>query len=805
MIWPDLKHSLRSLLRSPGLALTTVVTIAIAVGMATSVFSVVDAVLLRPLPYRDAGRLATISTAERTDKHGPVSFDDFQDWMRNSRTFESGALYSAFYKPILTGVGNAELLSTYVVSHDYFTVMGVQPRLGRFFRVEEDRDGPDDVVVLSFDTWRAKFHSDEHVVGRTIMLNARPQTIVGVAGPDLHPLPAALAPDPPQIYRALGESYGPGSRDGRHLRTLVRLRPGVSVEQAQAELDVRCRHMQKEHDADKHLAAILRSLRQDVSRNSKSALLALQGAVLMLLLIACANIANLLLAKSSSRRRELAIRAALGAGTARLARMLMTESLVLGLAGGFCGVLLAIWGIAGMEAIAARVLPEAESVSVNARVLAFSFVLSVGCSVVFGIAPVFRLREAGESALQSGSRLLGDHRNRLRQVLAAAQIALSLVLLVCTGLLGKSFLRLRSVDPGFNPTGILSASVSIPRPRYPTEAAVAQFFHRVLNRLDARPEIAGATVASIVPMSGDYDRTGFEIAGQNFSARDREYPDRNIVSPGYFQTLRIPLRQGRSFTDGDDAQHPPVCIISESAARLWFPGESPLGKRIRAGAENGEFSKSPYREVVGVVGDVAQYRLDLPPTPQIYMPHAQFATRFLSFLVRTNGDPATLIGTLRDVVRGVDAEVPLYDVRPLEQIVANTVAARRFGLWLLIVFAGTALMLAGIGIYGVVSYSVARRTTEFGVRMALGARPVDILRTTMRDSLPMIIAGLTIGIALSLSASRLLASFLFGVSATDATAFALLPCLLAIIALAACYVPALRAARLDPVSALRVE
>jgi putative ABC transport system permease protein len=807
MLWQNFRISVRSLVRVPGFAATSILTVAAAVGMATSVFSVVNAVLVRPLPYKNAERLAVIWTSSANSSRGPVSFDDFEDWRRDSRTLESAALYTSYYKPILSGSGSAERLSALLVSHQYFAVMGVKPKLGRFFVAEEDREGRDDVVVLSYDLWRGKFQADPNVVGRSILLNSRPHTIVGVAGPDLLPLPPSMADEAAQIYRPVGQSFGPGSRDGRHLNTMVRLRPSVSIEQAQAELNVRCGQMARDHpDADAHLAARITGLRDDMTRSVRAPLLALQAAVLMLMLIACANVANLLLAKSSARRREMALRQALGAGIAQLTRMLLTESLALGVLGGLGGLVLAVWGTAGMTAIAARVLPDAGSISIDPRVFVFSLLLSLASSMLFGIAPIFWLRSVHiDDALKNGSRIAGDHRNGLRQGLAAVQIALALVLLVVTGLLGKSLLRLRNVNPGFDPQSVMTATVSLPDARYRDDAAVVQFFDRVLANLRVVPGVSEAAMVSVVPMSGDFDRTGFVIQGKQFGADEEDSPDRYIVSPAYFRALRIPLRQGRLFNAADDSNHSPACLISETAARLWFPGQSPLGQKIRAGSASGGFGNSPFREVVGVVGDIAQYGLGLPPTPQIYMPHTQFPVRSLTLMVRTKGEPGTVAAALRKVVFGVDPEQPLYDVKPLEEIVSNTIAARRLGVWLLAAFALSALALAAIGIYGVVSYSVARRTSEFGIRMALGARPADVARQAIGDCLWMVGAGLGAGLVASFATAKLIAGFLFGVSATDAGAFAILPLFLALVAVVACYLPARRAAKVDPMTALRFE
>jgi putative ABC transport system permease protein len=685
--------------------------------------------------------------------------------------------------------------------------MKAKPLLGRFFLPAEDRDGRDNVVVLSYGLWRARFDGNPRVVGSTIMLNARPHVVVGVAGPDLLPLPPSYAEQAPEIYRPVGESFGPGSRDGRHLQTLVRLRRGVSIDQAQAELNVRSAQMAREHpDVDANLAARILSLRDDMTRSVRPALLSLQAAVLVLMVIACANIANLLLARASARRRELAIREALGAGTGRLVRMLVAESLVLGVAGGVCGLILAVWGGAGMTALAARVLPDAGVIVIDWRVLLFCLLLSLTATVLFGCAPVLRLRSARlEPALRHSARVVGDSRNPLRRRLATVQIALALVLLVAAALLGRSLLRLRQVNPGFETQGVLSAALAIPQAQYSSETSVAQFYGALLGRLRSIPGVNAAAMVSVLPLSGDFDRTGFQIEGKQFGADRHESPDRYVVSPSYFRALHIPLIEGRLPSERDDANHPPVCVISATAARQWFPGESPLGRKVRAGSASGNFDNSPFREIVGVVGDISQYGLGLPATPQIYMPHAQFPGRYMTLLVRTDGDALSLTAAVRGAVFGLDREQPIYDVKTLEDVVSSTIATRRIGVWLLGAFAIGALLLASVGIYGVVSYSVSQRTSEFGIRMALGAAPADVLRNAISDALRTTAAGVATGMAASYAMSRWISSFLFEVRPTDAATFAIVPLLLAAVALIASYVPARRAAMVDPMVALRLD
>ena len=805
MIRQDLRIAIRTVFHSRGLTAGAVATLGLAIGMASSVFTVVSAVLLRPLPYRDADRLAVIWSTFSQKSRGPVSFDDFEDWHRDSKTLESAAVYQTYFHPILTGTGTAERLPCLLVSHGYFDVMKVKPRIGRFFEPDEDRDGRDNVVVLSYDFWRSRFQSDPGVLGRSIWLNSRPHIIVGVAGSDLLPLPRSLEAEPPQIYRPVGEQFGPGSRDGRHLYPIVRLRPGVSVHQAQADLDVRCHQMQRQNEADAHLEAGIARLQDELTRNVRAPLLSLQSAVLILMLMACANIANLLLAKASGRQREMAIRQALGAGTAGLVRMLLSESLVLSGLGGLVGILVALWSTAGLTVFAARVLPDAGHITLDARVLAFALALCAVAVIVFGMVPVFRLRSMQiEEGLKLSGRIAGDRRSGTRQFLAALQVALALVLLIATTLLGKSFLRLRNVNPGFDPQGVLSASVALPSAKYRTEAATAGSIRRILQNLAAAPGVQTAAAVSVVPMSGDFDTTAFVIQGRAQLSEDHASPDRYIVSPEYFRALRIPLRQGRLFSPRDDAEHPPVCVISDTAARLWFPGESPLGKRIRAGGVR-NFNDSPFREVVGVVGDVAQYGLGLAPTPQIYMTHSQFANRYLTLMVRTGGDPAAMAAAVRKAVSEADSEQPVYNVAPLEEIVANTMAARRLGVWLVAAFGFAALLLAAAGTYSVMSYSVTCRKFEFGVRIALGARSADVVRHAIAGTLRMTVAALTAGLMGSLAASTLISGFLFGVAAVDAATYASVTLFLAAVALGSCYLPARRATAVDPMTVLRSE
>ncbi len=805
----DFRHAFQTLLRERGFSLACIATLALAIAVATTVFSAVNSVLLRPLDLPQPDRLALLWAVERSgDTRGVVSFADFEDWRKNTRAFKSAAAYTSYDKPVLTGKGPPERLSSLHVSHGYFKVLKARPALGRFFLADEDWDGQDDVVVLSYPFWRERFRSNPKIVGQKVLLNGRAELVVGVASPDLKSLPRSLGEEPPQIYRPVGEQRGERARTRRHLQTIVRLKPGVTIAQAQAELNVLCRDMERLHpDEDAHLAIRIVSVKDDLTRNLRSGLLGLQVSVLAVLLIACANIANLLLARSAGRQRELAIRTALGANTSHLARMLLAESLVLSSLGGAAGWVLAFWGSAALQVASAKVLPDATGFPFDFRVLAFTALLSVGAGLLFGVAPVWQVVSSRiEEALREGGRsVAGNRRQTLRHLLAAGQIAIALMLLISAGLLTRSFLRLQAVNPGFDAHGVLTAGLTLPRTRYKTDASRVAFFQALLPNLRRLPGVTHAALVTPLPLSGDFDTTQIEIRGKVTAADELSSPDRYVVTPDYFSAVKIPLLRGRLFNQRDDASHKYVVVISQTAARILFPGESPIGKKIRAGSAGGDWDHSPFREVVGVVGDVEQYGLGLPSRPQIYMPHAQFADGYVTLILRTAGDPATLAEPLRRAVLAADAEQPIYEVIPFDSLVEGSIATRRFSIWILGGFALGALALAAIGVYGVIAYGVARRRQEFGIRLALGARPVDVSREAVAAGLPMILAGTLLGLAGAFAARKLLASFLFGVSSTDLASFLGVSLGMLVIALAACYLPARRAGQIEPVEALKYE
>jgi putative ABC transport system permease protein len=805
----DFRHACRTLLHEPGFSFACVASLALAIGIATAVFSAVNSVLLRPLDLPEPDRLALLWGVERSgDTRSVVSFADFEDWRKNTYALEAAAAYTSYDKPVLTGTGPAVRLSSLRVSHGYFGVLKAKPALGRFFLPEEDWDGQDDVVVLSYQFWSERFRSNPKLIGQRMRLNGSPVRVVGIASPDLKPLPKSLADEPPQIYRPVGEQRGEKSRDGRHLQTIVRLRAGATIEQAQAELNVLCRNMQRLHpDVDAHLAVRIVSLKDDLTRNLKRGLLSLQLSVLAVLLIACANVANLLLARSAKRQRELAIRTALGAGIRRLARMLFAESLVLSCVGGGAGFVVALWVSTALQYGSAKVLPDTRHFPFDFRVLAFSVLLSVGAGLLVGVAPVWLMVSSRiEGVLREGGRsVAGNRKPILRPLLAAGQIAIALTLLIAAGLLTRSFLRLRALNPGFDAHGVLTAGITLPSARYETESSRIEFFESLLPNLRRLPGVSRAALVTPLPLSGDFDTTKVGIRGRVVAAGDLSSPDRYVVTPDYFDAVKIPLLQGRLFDQRDDASHTYIALISQTAARVLFRGESPIGKKIRAGAASVDWDHSPYREIVGVVADVEQYSLGQPARPQIYMPYAQYADSYVTLVLRTAGDPAMLAEPLRHAILFADAEQPVYDVIPFDSLVEGSMAARRFSIWILGGFAVGALMLAVVGIYGVISYGVAQRRQEFGIRMALGACPADISRQAVVSGVPMIFSGILLGLGGAVAIRSLVASFLFQVSSTDIESFLAISAGVLLVAFAASYLPARRVSRISPLEALKHE
>ena len=815
-MWQDVKYGWRALRAQPGFTLAAVVALALGIGATTAIFSVVNSVLWRSLPYPEAGRLVMVW--DRNPKI-QVGFDDlpvtggwFARFSQEARSFEAvAAMTGASYN--LSGAETPDRLSGARVSADFFRVMGVGPVIGRAFTAEEDEPGREHVAVISHALWQSRFGGDPGIIGKTLLLDGRGYTVIGVmpAGfefPRAGELPSffELAPRA-QLWTPIALTRDQRHNFGSHyFAALGRLGADVGVAQAQAEVDAVNRRLAEENPDREGWGGAVLPLQEQIVGAARAALMVMVGAVGLVLLISCANVANLLLARALGREREIAIRAALGAGRGRLVRQLLTESLLLALAGGAAGVLLALWGVDLLPSLGPGDLPRLEEIRVDGRVLGFTLAVSLLTGALFGLAPALQLSrpDLGE-VLKEGGRGAGDgpRRRRLRGLLVVTEIAVSLVLLVGAGLLVRSFARLTRVSPGFDPEQVVTMKLTRPGPRFGGARPDAEFFRQAVERVAALPGVESAAVASHLPLAGSEEIDDFTVEGMP-PARpsDRPKADVRVISPDYFRAMGMALRAGRAFDERDDEQARGVTIVSEGLARRFFPGQEPLGKRLNRGDVSRE---ADWLTIVGVVAEVRHSALGAEPRPQLYVPNRQLPWASMSLVVRAAGDPLSAVPAIRRAVWEVNPNQPVTEVKLMRDYLTASVAPRRFQMLLLSVFAGVALALAAVGIYGVISYSVSRRTREIGVRLALGATPVDIVRLVLRQGAVLMLAGLALGMAAGAAATRLLSSLLYGVSATDPLTFAGVTLLLAVVALAACYLPARRATKIDPLAALRQE
>jgi len=799
-LWQDLRYGARMLLRNPGFTLIAVLTLALGIGANSAVFSVVNSILLRPLPYRDSDRLVTIGHSySKLNMIGPVSAPAFFDYRDQSAVFESAALFSGTNRN-LTGQGEPERLSGQRVSASYFPTLGVQAILGRTFSPEEDQQGHHRVVALSYGLWQRRFGSDPAVLGRTLTLDGESYTVVGVMPASLYGeteiwVPVALTPEEAAL------------RQWNHLSMVARLKPGVSLQQAQTAMNTLADRLRQQYPqiySGGSWGIAVKSLFEESVGEIRRALLVLLVAVSFVLLIACANLTNLLLARSATRRKEVAIRAALGAGRLRLVRQLLTESLLLALLGGGFGLLLSLFGVDLLVALNHGNIPRWQEIGVDGRVLTFTLAVSLMTSALFGLAPALQsskieltaaLKEGGRSSV-SGFRSFG-----LRNLLVVSEVALALVLLVGAGLLLRSFARLLEVNLGFQPQNLLTMQVSLPTSKYGTPEQRRAFYEQALGQIRALPGVVSAGAVSNLPLSGAMTSSGFTIEGHQTMQRELYPADPRSASSEYLQTMSIPLLRGRYFTERDRAGAPEVVIIDEVLARRYFPNEDPLGKRLAVEGPG-------WREIVGIVGQIKYKGLDVDYQGQLYFPHAQDPWRGMyrmNLVVRTTAEPMSLVSAVRGAIQRVDKDQPVYRVMAMEQLVADSVAQRRFSMFLLGLFAALALLLAAVGLYGVLAYSVTERTHEIGVRMALGAQRRDVLKLVVGHGLMLALTGVAIGLVASFVLTRLMKNLLFGVRATDPLTFATIALLLTVVALVACYLPARRATKVDPLVALRCE
>lgn len=796
----DLRVGFRVLRAQPSFTFVAVAALALGIGATTLIFSVVNAVLLRPLPFQGAERVIRIGEAHDGTEitTANVSYANFLDLGEQTQTLDSIAA-SRFWFATLTDNGEPEQVSGTMVSANYFATLGVTPMRGRAFTKEEDQPNGSPVVILSHALWQTRFGADETILGKAIQVSGNIATVVGVMPPWM------TFPGQSKLWiplRATGSL-----RDNRrsHLLTVVgRLKSNVPQEQAQAELSTIASRIEQQHPGiDPNLKINATNLQTSLVAPLRPALLVLLYAVGFLLLIACANVANLLLARAATREKEMAIRTALGAGRLRLARQLLTESLLLSCLGGAVGILLAVFGARLIATLDPANFPRIDEVSIDWRVLGFAVLISLLTGVLFGLAPILQLpRQALHATLKEGGRsAVGTSRGRLRQSLVVAEIALTLVLLVGAGLLINSFVKLMRVNRGFDPTNVLSVNVTLPFSKYNDNTRTIAFVRQALERMSTIPGVVSAGATSTLPMSGG-PATSFVVEGRPPVNADREpIADIRSVDANYFRTLAIPLRAGRIFTERDAENAPLVMIINEEMARRHWPNENPIGRRVTMK----DWGDPLTGEIVGVVGDVKADGLDANMRPMIYWPYPQFPNNFNNFVIRTAGDPLSIASAIKTQIWDIDATQPLARLRTMEDVIASSVAPRRFNLLLLGSFATFALLLASVGIYGVMAYTVTQRTHEIGIRMALGARTTDVMNMIVRQGMTFAVAGIGLGLLAAFWLTQLMEKLLFGVSATDPMTFALVTALLLLIALIANYVPARRATKVDPLTALRHE
>ena len=807
----DMRYAIRVLRKHPGFTAVVVLTLALGIGANTAIFSVVNAVLLEPLPYPDPSQLVNLSEA-RTQKgisSTGASYLDLQDWSEQSRAF-SHLAGEGLHQLTLTGGGEPMVVSTVVVTTDFFPLLEVKPLLGRALLPEDGKRGSAPAVVLSENLWRSRFGANASLIGQSIDLDKRAFTVVGVMPADFRS-PFLSVSDEIWIPFAQDPVFSTfmSQRNARGSPAFGRLKPGISLEQAQVEMEAIGANLAKEFPSSNTGFSIrVAPLQQAIVGNVKVALLVLLGAVGLVLLIACANIANLLLARATARAREIGMRIVLGAGRARIIRQLLTESVLLGLAGGLAGILLAYWGVKALVSFLPAGLPHLRAIAVDGRVLGFALLLSIAASVIFGLAPAFFAVNAnvqaslGEAAGRAGE---GSGRRRARNLLAVAEISLAMVLLMGAGLLLHSFVALTSVNPGFDTRQVWEAEVSLPQYEYSTPQQWTAFSDQLLERIQAQPGLQDSALGVPLPMDAQgFASLPFTIAGNPPLPRGTIQNANFVsVSPKYFRVMGIPLLRGRLFSTQDSMSAPLVTIISEAMARRYFAHENPLGRHLVFGLPfNGGVAS---REIVGVGGDIRDVALNQEPEPMMYVPFAQAPLYGGELVVKSGLNPASIAAAIRQQVRSIDPDLPVTNFGSLSYAVQSTAALPRFRTQLAVLFALFALVLAAAGIFGVVSYSVSRRTRELGIRVALGAQPSAILRMVLRETLALTLAGLAVGLPCALAASHLVGHMLFNVSPNDPATLAGVALSLAAVAALAGYIPARRAMRVDPMVALRYE
>jgi putative ABC transport system permease protein len=802
----DVRYGVRMLVKHPGFTLAAVLCLALGIGLNTTIFSVVSAMLIRPLPYAEPEQLVALHETQikKGTEWNPLSAHNLADWKEQGQVFEQVAAFQRRSFNFSTE-DHPERLAGVRVNSTLFSLLGVSPVLGRDFRPEEDRPGGERVVLLGHSLWERRFASDPGVIGKTLLLDGEKYTVIGVMPPRFK------FPEFAEVWAPLALDLSTTSRGEHALDAIARLKRGVSVEQAQAELSNVARRLEQQYPkTNRDTGALVRPLRAElVPEGVNVFLLTMLGAVIFVLLIACANVANLLLVRAGTRQREIAIRAALGAGRVRVVRQLLTESVMIALLGGGLGILMAFWGLDLVLASIPTEIPFWLSFEIDWRVLLFTFSISVLTGILFGLTPALRLSKPDlQETLKAGGRSATDgaRQNRLRSALVISEIALSLVLLIGATLMIRSFLRMQQNDAGFDPANLLTMEFRLSGPNYEEDRQRTAFIQQVAERIKALPEVEAVGVVNDLPLGDSYSTESFNVEGQPVPPSEAPETTMQTMTPDYLRAMRIPLVRGRAFEERELAESSPVVIVNETMARRFWPGGEAVGKRLRLGAG----ADAPWLTVVGVTADVKElYRiggLDAKPPLQTYVLYPQAPYRSMMLAVRTKaGHPASITAAVTREIHAVDKNLPLFNVLTMKEVLERSVWLPLFYGRMFGAFAVLALFLAAVGIYGVMAYAVAQRTHEIGIRMALGAQSGDISKLVLRQGMALTLIGVAIGLLAAFALTRVLASLLFGVSATDPLTFAGVSLALALVALLACYIPARRAMKVDPMVALRYE
>jgi len=813
ILFRDIRYGIRMLTKRPGFTAVAIIALALGIGANTAVFSVINAVLLRPLPFANPDRLVNVWTTrpQRGINKMVSSYPDFSDWRSRNNVFEGLAAYTeADYT--LTGGDSPLRVGGMATSSDLFSVLGANPIIGRTFSADDDRNGAPLTVVFSHRLWKQNYNFDPGVIGSTVTLNSKSYTVIGVM-PEGFQFPVQSKPVElwttfANALTASGEDSIAEQRGAHFLRVIGRLKRGVTPQQARADVETIAGQLTDKYpDTNTGIGVTVNPASEDLVGDVRPALLIMMGAVGCVLLIACTNVASLLLARATTRHKEMAIRAALGASRVRVLRQLLTESLVLSIAGGAIGLLIALWGTDALVAVSGDELPRAAGIGLDMRVLGFTLLVSLVTGVLFGIAPAIHASKTDlNEALKEGGRggNEGARRNRLRSALVTAEVAIAVVLLTGAGLLLQSLWRMQKVDTGINTHNVISLELGLPDVRY-TASQQREFYRQLQTRLSNLPGVVSASAVYPLPLTNVGMSLSFEIEGRPLPRGDHPSASYRAVSLDFFRTVGMRIIKGRDFTERDDNPGPDVIAINQALADRNFPGEDPIGKRIRPSIQFESGKEPVWREIIAIVNNV-KYRGPLKDAgPEYYVPESQIPFDSMVLTVKTAGDPRAIVGAVRDEVRAMDKDLPLYNIRTLDDYLSTAVAQPRLFAVLLAIFAGLALALTAIGLYGVMSYSVAQRTHEMGIRMALGARPANVLQLVVRQG--MTVAGLGVGIGLlaALVTTRVMATLLFGIGARDPLTFSVIAIIIAGVALAACFAPARRATKVDPMVALRYE